>query len=66
MAQLLAALERLLASDPHFLLGRWIHDARQWGANAEEKNLMEYNARNQITLWGPDGNVSYFCGVFMR
>jgi len=59
MLTLLADMDTLLASDPHFLLGSWIHDARQWGSSAQETNLMEYNARNQVTLWGPEGQVEF-------
>ena len=28
----------------------------------QEKDLYEYNARNQVTLWGPTGNIlDYGC-----
>ncbi|XP_064605833.1 alpha-N-acetylglucosaminidase-like [Liolophura sinensis] len=50
-------LDLILASDPHFLLGRWLEDAKAWARNADEKILYEYNARNQITLWGPAGEI---------
>jgi alpha-N-acetylglucosaminidase len=49
---LLRDLNRLTATRPEFLLGRWIEDARRWGTNAEERRLYEWNARNLITLWG--------------
>lgn len=62
MLKLLADMDKLLASDSHFLLGRWLQDSRQWGTSAQEKNLMEYNARNQITLWGPEGQVCTLIG----
>lgn len=45
-------METLLASQKDFLLGRWLNDAKRWGANAGEKKLYEKNARNLITLWG--------------
>ena len=32
--------------------------ARAWGQTAEEKNLMEFNARNLVTLWGPRGEIA--------
>jgi alpha-N-acetylglucosaminidase len=57
LIELLEDLEMLLASDKHFLLGTWIRDARNRGHTVAEKNLMEYNARNQVTLWGPTGEV---------
>eukprot|EP01047_Picozoa_sp_COSAG01_P031782 COSAG01_NODE_2269_length_8033_cov_30.452609_1_plen_510_part_00 len=45
-------LERLLATDEHFLLGRWISAARQWGNTTQEQDWLEWNARMQVTLWG--------------
>ncbi|XP_060608004.1 alpha-N-acetylglucosaminidase-like isoform X1 [Ruditapes philippinarum] len=57
LIELLEDLEMLLASDKHFLLGTWIRDARNRGHTVAEKNLMEYNARNQVTLWGPTGEI---------
>ncbi|XP_052221113.1 alpha-N-acetylglucosaminidase-like isoform X4 [Dreissena polymorpha] len=57
MMNILSDLELLLGSDPHFLLGPWIRDARSWGVTASEADLMEYNARNQVTLWGPTGEI---------
>ncbi len=32
--------------------------ARSWGTTDEEKVQLEYNARNQITLWGPTGQIN--------
>lgn len=49
---LLSDLNRLTATRPEFLLGRWINDAKRWGTNEEERRLYEWNARNLITLWG--------------
>ncbi|KAL4235880.1 hypothetical protein ACF0H5_004269 [Mactra antiquata] len=57
LIHLLIDLEHLISSDSHFLLEPWIRDARNWGNNTNEKDLMEYNARNQITLWGPTGQI---------
>ena len=51
-------MDILLGTDDHFLLGDWLESAKALGTNEDEKNLYEYNARNQITLWGPTGNVS--------
>jgi len=38
-------------------LGNWIHSAKSFATNESESNLYEFNARNQITLWGPDGEI---------
>lgn len=54
---LLPELDRLLSSDTGFLLGAWLKQARSQGANEQEAELYELNARNQLTLWGPDGNI---------
>ncbi|KAF8530887.1 alpha-N-acetylglucosaminidase [Gautieria morchelliformis] len=58
---ILSELDRLLLTNEHFLLSSWIRDARNW-ANGPNKSqyaaYLEYNARNQITLWGPDGEIS--------
>ena len=50
--------DSLLNTNVHFLLGTWIRDARQWGATVEEQDWLEWNARNQVTLWGPDGEIA--------
>ncbi|XP_055628471.1 alpha-N-acetylglucosaminidase [Toxorhynchites rutilus septentrionalis] len=55
--QLLKDLNRLLRSDEHFLLGRWLESAKALGQTSLERQKYEYNARNQITLWGPQGQI---------
>lgn len=45
-------MDELLATKEDFLLGRWLHAAKSWGANEKERKLYEKNARNLITLWG--------------
>ncbi|EFA84230.1 hypothetical protein PPL_03307 [Heterostelium album PN500] len=42
-------------------LGKWTADARKWATDNNERELYEYNARNQITLWGwkDMGNPDY-------
>eukprot|EP00300_Choanocystis_sp_HF-7_P024069 c25466_g1_i1.p1 GENE.c25466_g1_i1~~c25466_g1_i1.p1 ORF type:complete len:842 (-),score=191.56 c25466_g1_i1:50-2575(-) len=51
-------MEALLSCDVNYLLGHWIESARQWGDTDDEKNALEFNARNQITLWGPNGEIN--------
>lgn len=46
-------LDELLATDVHFLLGKWLSDARKLGTTPAEKDLYEQNARWQVTVWGP-------------
>lgn len=50
--QHLADLDRALATRQEFLLGKWLSDAKRWGENEEERRLLEWNARNIVTLWG--------------
>ena len=56
---LLDDLDALLATNEYFLLSAWISDAKRWAhGDAAYERLLEYNARNQITLWGPDGEIN--------
>lgn len=48
--------DRLLATQPEFLLGKWINDARLFGKDAAAKDYYEKNARVLITTWGNEGN----------
>lgn len=50
--RLIGDMDTLLATRKDFLLGPWIRDARNWGADTAESNLYEKNARDLITLWG--------------
>ena len=53
--------DALLSTDTNFMLGRWQSWARSWadaGADDDIKNNLEYNARNQLTLWGPTGQIA--------
>ncbi|XP_067825384.1 alpha-N-acetylglucosaminidase isoform X2 [Heptranchias perlo] len=54
---LLPELDKLLSSNRHFLLGHWLETARSLATNEKEADLYEFNARSQITLWGPGGNL---------
>ena len=51
--QLLLQQDSLLATRPEFRVGHWTEQARQLGTTPEEKDLYEWNARVQITTWGP-------------
>ncbi|MDE2248316.1 MAG: alpha-N-acetylglucosaminidase C-terminal domain-containing protein [Xanthomonadaceae bacterium] len=48
----MALLDRLLASDPHFLLGNWLAPARAAAGDAAEAAQFEYDQRALITTWG--------------
>lgn len=46
-----------MASGSNFLLGTWLAQAKDTAVDEGEKRLYENNARNQITLWGPNGEI---------
>ncbi len=50
-------LDRLLASDPHFLLGNWLAPARAAAGNAAEAAQFEYDQRTLVTIWGDRGGA---------
>lgn len=55
--QILEELDIILQKHPAFLLGRWLSDCKNCANSSDEEKLYEYNARNQITLWGPKGEI---------
>ena len=54
-------VDRLLSFAPEFLLGRWVQAAKD-KAEPAELLLFEFNAKNQITLWGPRGEILDYAG----
>jgi len=52
LIRLLGKLDALLGTREEFLLGRWLADARKWGVSLAESDLLEEEARRQITVWG--------------
>ena len=57
MVSILTDLDTLLSSMDGFLTGSWIADARSLstaaGGSASETDLLEWNARSQISTWFP-------------
>lgn len=49
--QLLDDQDLLLSSIDHFMLGKWIEEARRAATTQAEKDLFEFNARTLITTW---------------
>ena len=62
MISLLTALDSILSTNPHFALPTWLASARAWANNVTNATataaFYEYDARNQITLWGPNAQIS--------
>ncbi|KAF9918965.1 hypothetical protein FBU30_011221 [Linnemannia zychae] len=63
--------DRLLSTHTHFMVGPWLRDARVSAKIVgntpmvsgpvtmnQYRDYLEYNARNQITWWGPNGQGS--------
>ena len=60
MLTLIDDLDRLLATNTNFLFGHWIADARASVPSSSPRQAAdnaELNARNQVTMWGPDQNI---------
>lgn len=49
---LMDLLDKLMATDSRHLLGRWVADARSWGADATEKDRLAYDQLSLLTVWG--------------
>jgi len=58
LSGLIADVDATDAADQNFLLGTWLADAATWGFNASQTANRLFNARNQITLWGPQGEIN--------
>jgi alpha-N-acetylglucosaminidase len=58
MTSLLTTLESVLLTNSAFSLSTWLSAARAASTNTTLESFYEYNARNQISLWGPDGEIS--------
>lgn len=52
MLQYIQDVDRLTGTNEHLMVGKWLDDARSWGSTPEEKMLMEWGAKRQITDWG--------------
>lgn len=55
--ELMSDMETILRSHEHFLLGKWLHRASALATNRLERQSYRFNALNQITLWGPTGQI---------
>jgi alpha-N-acetylglucosaminidase len=55
----MALLDRLLGSDPHFLLGHWLAPARAAAGDDAEAAQFEYDQRTLITIWGDRGGADH-------
>ncbi|KAF2489248.1 putative alpha-N-acetylglucosaminidase [Lophium mytilinum] len=59
MLTVLHTLDALLSTLPQFSLSSWLAAAQASAGNdSAEVAFFEYNARNQITWWGPGGEIA--------
>jgi len=56
--ELINDMDDILNTHVNWMLGPWIAAAREHSNDTSQQNLWEFNARNQITLWGPQGQIS--------
>ncbi|KAK8805603.1 hypothetical protein WA158_002259 [Blastocystis sp. Blastoise] len=49
--------DKVLGTNPNFLLGVWTRRAASFAKDEEERLWLDFNAKNQVTLWGPDANI---------
>ncbi|KAH8601973.1 putative alpha-N-acetylglucosaminidase [Bisporella sp. PMI_857] len=54
----LQLLDRVLLTNPAFSLSTWLNAARAQSSNVSVSDFYEFQARNQITLWGPNAEIS--------
>lgn len=57
LLEIIQDMDSITSSHSKWLLGNWLEAAKRLAKNDDERKLYEYNARNQITLWGPAGNI---------
>ncbi|WP_435315248.1 alpha-N-acetylglucosaminidase [Cellulophaga fucicola] len=64
LLKLLDDLEAIAGTNENFLLGKWIEDARSWGATTAEQDYYEWNARTIVTIWQPypEGGLRDYAG----
>jgi len=55
--QMLRDMDALQATRRETTLGKWVDDAVRWARNDEQRRHFEWNARNQVTLWGPADSI---------
>ncbi|MFD4640084.1 alpha-N-acetylglucosaminidase TIM-barrel domain-containing protein [Lentzea sp. NPDC058436] len=52
LLDLIDAQDAVLATNEHFLLGRWLADARAWGGDDDERDYLAEEAKRLLTSWG--------------
>jgi alpha-N-acetylglucosaminidase len=55
---LMNSIDKLLASHTTFQLKNWVDLARNYGSSEQEKNYYEANAKEILTIWGDNGEIT--------
>ena len=59
LLSLLDTLDMVLGTNEHFRLSTWLKKAEAWAdGNLTEMEIYTNDAKNQVTLWGPNGEIS--------
>jgi len=58
MLELIDNLDELTGTNEFWMLGPWLKQAKDLAETEEDEKLFLFNARNQLTLWGPLGEIS--------
>ena len=59
LLELIGDLDAVLLTNTHFRLSNWLDAAQSWSdSNTTYAAYLAYTARNQITLWGPTGEIN--------
>ena len=64
MLTMITDLDRLMSSDANFLFGRWVEMAKKLTPpnSTTQESMLRFNAKAQVTVWGPDGVVHDYAG----
>lgn len=57
---MLEDVDKLLRTRSEFNFYKWIHDARRWGENDAEMDILEKDATSLVTIWGGDADPIIF------
>ncbi|WP_236795067.1 alpha-N-acetylglucosaminidase [Amycolatopsis sp. GM8] len=52
LLDLIDAQDAVLGTNEHFLLGKWVADARAWGTGEDERAYLATEAKRILTSWG--------------
>ncbi len=52
--EMISIQNQLLANSPYFTLNRWLEQAKNYSQKLPESSKVLYNAKAQISFWGPD------------